>query len=776
MIRAVTKFPIIIALLFLSACVSVGTSYHNSWKCEQVTGSDNYSCRLMPDTYYYNFNTELNNTTYIGPVGKYDNSLQPHGWGEIKLTNIGKYKIKFLYGIPKEANITFLDGGTYKGEINQQLKWVKGESMFDGNTFNGTYYFTNGEYHFKKGKLIHPDYIFDGTFYEDVSNTRKKGKYKSKTQDLDFDGSFSKSGEMQNGILTSQENLNGESCESIFQGYINNNDEGWYYNLSLNFTLEHPIGEISKKNGEITVKLLNSSRPVSVSYSDDALKSNTNIVKFDEKNGEFSSANFLWENFSSCFSSPEIKEEEIILEGDEDRYYFSEGLGPTENINEYGFGIRYSTNYFNNIKGQLFLVKFKTKDVSRTITDVFTEDSKYVSGRREVFNPKYDEVSLEVDRAYVAWQNAERETFDCPYNAANPITCAVVSAGFESAANEAERKYYAAREKLNSTKRTILENVYSSYEVEKLRITASQKATLVAAIIDFRNGKIFEKEYNLNDSKNFVVINSPVADSDPDKNKIQRNSSKESEVDRWMQNQILLSKSAKTVFDELLQTQPKKKSKRELRRYVDSLVNASLNDSGGERLTTSYRKKDSYELEDSIMVVSNLQGSGTAFYINDNYLITNQHVVEESNFVTLRNQEGDSFTAEVIDTDIATDLALIKSNTEGIALTIHPTCDVKRREDIFTIGHPVSYEYSTTRGIISAIRTIPNPFYKATGLKKYIQIDAPISPGNSGGPLFNSSSQVIGVNTWGNNQGQNLNFSVHCSELKEFLDSNNINY
>ena len=243
-----------------------------------------------------------------------------------------------------------------------------------------------------------------------------------------------------------------------------------------------------------------------------------------------------------------------------------------------------------------------------------------------------------------------------------------------------------------------------------------------------------------------------------------------------MQNQILLSKSAKTVFDELLQTKPKKKSKRELRSYVDNLVNASSNDSRGKRIATSYRKKNSYELEDSIMVVSNLQGSGTAFYINNNYLITNQHVVEESNFVTLRNQEGDSFTAEVIDTDIATDLALVKSNTEGIPLNIHPTCDIKRREDVFTIGHPVGYEYSTTRGIISAIRTIPNPFYKATGLKKYIQIDAPISPGNSGGPLFNSASEVVGVNTWGDNQGQNLNFAVHCSELKEFLDSNYINY
>ena len=65
-----------------------------------------------------------------------------------------------------------------------------------------------------------------------------------------------------------------------------------------------------------------------------------------------------------------------------------------------------------------------------------------------------------------------------------------------------------------------------------------------------------------------------------------------------------------------------------------------------------------------------------------------------------------------------------------------------------------------------------NPFYKAAGLKKYIQIDAPISSGNSGGPLFNSDERVIGVNTWGRVDGQNLNFAIHCKEVKKFIYDN----
>ena len=107
---------------------------------------------------------------------------------------------------------------------------------------------------------------------------------------------------------------------------------------------------------------------------------------------------------------------------------------------------------------------------------------------------------------------------------------------------------------------------------------------------------------------------------------------------------------------------------------------------------------------------------------------------------------------------------------------MQPDCKVRTREDVFTIGHPRGYEYSTTRGIVSAVRNIPNPSYRAAGIKTYIQIDAPISAGNSGGPLFNTSDEVIGVNTWGRTDGQNLNFSVHCREVKEFLKDNSVSY
>ena len=417
---------------------------------------------------------------------------------------------------------------------------------------------------------------------------------------------------------------------------------------------------------------------------------------------------------------------------------------------------------------------YKNKDISRDIIDVINEESSYISGRREVYNTDYDSISFQVEDAYRRWQAAARDyaQFYCDYEE-NPIACALLDGSLISTRNDAEREYNSLRQKLASTPRTKIEDIYSSYYVEKLEIEASQEFTLVAAILDMDKGLLFTKEYSSNSNEIFEVINSPIADTDPNKSKLMRNSSSENEVDKWMTDEILLEKSAKDIFNELINLNPIKKNKRELRNFLKDL-DSNFYDKPVQRNDSKATKRNNYELEDSIMVVSTLGGSGTAFYVTDFFLITNQHVVEDSKFITLRNQDNNSFTARVVDTDIATDLALIKTNTKGVPLKLEEQCEINRREEIFTIGHPEGYEYSTTRGIVSAIRDIPNPFYKATGIKKYIQIDAPISRGNSGGPLFNKNGKVVGVNTWGDNRGQNLNFAVHCLELKNFLKQNNI--
>ena len=169
-------------------------------------------------------------------------------------------------------------------------------------------------------------------------------------------------------------------------------------------------------------------------------------------------------------------------------------------------------------------------------------------------------------------------------------------------------------------------------------------------------------------------------------------------------------------------------------------------------------------------MVKQLSGFGTGFYVAENLVLTNQHVIEGSTYLDLETFSGETFSGRVVATDIATDLALLEVNNAGVPLKLQDSCEVNRRESVFTIGHPRGLKYSTSRGIVSAIRDMVHPFYPESGIiKRYIQTDAAISPGNSGGPLFNSDNYVIGINTWGRNDGQNLNFSVHCSEIKNFL-------
>ncbi len=118
------------------------------------------------------------------------------------------------------------------------------------------------------------------------------------------------------------------------------------------------------------------------------------------------------------------------------------------------------------------------------------------------------------------------------------------------------------------------------------------------------------------------------------------------------------------------------------------------------------------------------------------------------------------------------DLALIKVQSRGKPVRFFTSNTIDLGKTVEVIGHPERLEFSITRGVISAIRnhaSINLP--KGSGDKVlYIQTDAPINHGNSGGPLF-LGDYVIGVNTWGKSRtiAEGLNFSVHYSEVLNFL-------
>jgi serine protease Do len=139
-------------------------------------------------------------------------------------------------------------------------------------------------------------------------------------------------------------------------------------------------------------------------------------------------------------------------------------------------------------------------------------------------------------------------------------------------------------------------------------------------------------------------------------------------------------------------------------------------------------------------------GQGSGFFISaDGYIVTNNHVVENASEVDVQTEDGKNFTAKVIGTDQRTDLALLKIDGHGanfpwVKLAGNPP---RVGDWVLAVGNPFGLGGTVTSGIVSARgRDIG-----AAGPDDFIQIDAAVNRGNSGGPTFNLAGEVIGVNT-----------------------------
>jgi serine protease Do len=142
------------------------------------------------------------------------------------------------------------------------------------------------------------------------------------------------------------------------------------------------------------------------------------------------------------------------------------------------------------------------------------------------------------------------------------------------------------------------------------------------------------------------------------------------------------------------------------------------------------------------------RGMGSGFIISkDGYLLTNNHVIENADEITVRLIDRREFAAEVVGTDPRSDLALLKIDADDLPVVRFADPDSLRvGEWVVAIGSPFGLDYSASAGIVSAIgRSIPTP--QGENYVPFIQSDVAINPGNSGGPLFNMDGEVVGINS-----------------------------
>jgi serine protease Do len=140
-----------------------------------------------------------------------------------------------------------------------------------------------------------------------------------------------------------------------------------------------------------------------------------------------------------------------------------------------------------------------------------------------------------------------------------------------------------------------------------------------------------------------------------------------------------------------------------------------------------------------------VRGAGSGFIVNsDGYILTNTHVVANAEEVTVRLTDRREFPAKVIGADERTDVAVIKINGTNLPIVkLGDPSRIRPGQWVLAIGSPFGFENSATAGIVSATaRAVPGENYVP-----FIQTDVPVNPGNSGGPLFNMSGEVIGINS-----------------------------
>jgi len=173
-------------------------------------------------------------------------------------------------------------------------------------------------------------------------------------------------------------------------------------------------------------------------------------------------------------------------------------------------------------------------------------------------------------------------------------------------------------------------------------------------------------------------------------------------------------------------------------------------------------------LDDSDCAKKQENVAGTGFFIYEGYFVTNYHVIEgewESS-INITTYDNKTYGVLKIADNRQGDISLLKINSSDYpSLKLADSTDVKIGEKVIAIGNPFGLEFSVTQGIISATnKTIKN------NLRSYIQTDAPLNPGNSGGPLINMNGEVIGINNYKIFLTEGLGFALESNQIRDIVN------
>ena len=164
------------------------------------------------------------------------------------------------------------------------------------------------------------------------------------------------------------------------------------------------------------------------------------------------------------------------------------------------------------------------------------------------------------------------------------------------------------------------------------------------------------------------------------------------------------------------------------------------------------------------------KGTGSGFIISqEGYILTNEHVVHKAEKIKVTLSDGREFDGKVIGSDLDSDIAIVKIDSDDLPIVILGDSDKLRvGEIVVAIGNPYGLQQTVTMGVVSAEgRSIP---VEEHTYRNFIQTDAAINPGNSGGPLLNTKGEVVGINTAIIAYAQGIGFAIPINIPKKNID------
>lgn len=170
----------------------------------------------------------------------------------------------------------------------------------------------------------------------------------------------------------------------------------------------------------------------------------------------------------------------------------------------------------------------------------------------------------------------------------------------------------------------------------------------------------------------------------------------------------------------------------------------------------------------AVVSIQTDKGVGSGSIVRSNGLvITNQHVIADSQQIWVQTSDGTVFGAQLVAQDTTYDLALLRlaGSSSFPVLTFGSTADLKVGERVIALGSPAGLGFTATQGIVSAKNRM-GPINKPI----YLQVDVPINPGNSGGAMLNSKGEIVGITNFKLKNFESLGFAIQSEVAKAFVD------